>query len=142
MATPSESPAASVPPVVATDKVAASAALKTAAPVEKATAPVEKAADQAAAKSARWHDEWVTKLAGDGSELRSVIGLFGYLGQSPEPGRVRLYFDANLFHAIEFDLHAIVHRLAAPREFSALGGSFVWLSSEGWAHATPLWRQI
>lgn len=100
--------------------------------------PPEKLAD----RSRQWVDDWVNKLAGDGSELPSVTGLFGYVGRAPKPGRLRLYLDPHLLQCIEFDTRDIVHRVAAPREYSALGGSFVWVAAEGWANAAALWRQI
>ncbi|MEJ2410182.1 MAG: hypothetical protein P8Y58_02990 [Novosphingobium sp.] len=89
-----------------------------------------------------WYDDWIVKLAGDGGELPSVTGMFGYIGQSPEPGRLRLYVDPHLLQCIEFDSEHVVHRLAATGEGSALGGSFLWISNEGWSTATTLWRQI
>jgi hypothetical protein len=102
----------------------------------------EKAAERNAETSKRWVDDWVSVLAGDGSEIPSVSGWFGYVGQAPEPGRLRLYFDPHLLQCIEFDAKDVVHRVPAPPEFSALGGSFVWIDNEGWANARALWRQI
>jgi hypothetical protein len=88
-----------------------------------------------------WHDSWVTKLTGDGSEVPSLVGLFGYLGASPEPGRVRLYSDPQFTFCFEIDADGLAHRVAAPATYSPLGGSFVWITSAAWAEGTLLWRQ-
>jgi hypothetical protein len=71
-------------------------------------------------------DPLVQRLRSDPAEFQDLVALDGYLGESAEEGKHRLYHDSSLSFWVEIDEEDIVHRETV-RVLGAPDTSLVWV---------------
>ena len=72
-------------------------------------------------------DPLVRDLVGDPSEVPDTVVMAGFLGESSEDGRLRLYLSPQLTEFVEIAKEDLLRREPLPEGQSPLGGSLVWI---------------
>lgn len=101
------------------------------------TAPAAATQTDTVSPVAAWHDPWVKKLCGGDNVIAETVLIAGYLGDSPDAGMLRVYFDPYLTWAVDVPTDGIAHREEIPRAFSPLGGSYLWIAKDSWEARKP-----
>jgi hypothetical protein len=82
--------------------------------------------------------KFVTEVVKDPKVPADTLLLFGYPGESSEPGNTRLYFNPQLSNFVDIPDDAILHSQDAPASVSPLGGSYVWIKTDAQvSHSSP-----
>ena len=72
-------------------------------------------------------DRFVSTIVEDPAKPPKALLLPGFVGDSSEPGCIRLYLNAQLSDYIEIPEEAILHTEEIPRDRSPLGGKYIWI---------------
>jgi len=75
-------------------------------------------------------DAFVSEVVKDLNAPPDALLLSGFIGDSPEPGHTRLYFDPQLRGYVDIPNDAILHSRPIPETASPLGGSYLWIKSD------------
>ena len=72
----------------------------------------------------------VASLTTGGEEPESAVRFAGYIGESGQAGKVRLYLTLNdLSQYVEFEEKAVLHTAEAPENVLPQKGLFVWVKA-------------
>lgn len=73
-------------------------------------------------------DEFIKKIQPDPKNIKELVLLKGYIGESDLENHIRLYADANLKKFIELPEVDVIHSEPVSLEENPLGGSRVWVN--------------